>query len=265
MCFRRFNETWLHRLNHLHHQLASAPKPSSKEDQLHLRQLVERVMNHYEDYYRVKAHAATLDAFSMFSAPWVTSLEHSLQWIAGWRPTVVFHLIYTESSSRFQAELIDILRGHRTGDLGDLSPGQLGGVSNLQCETVNEENEITRELSDWQDGVCDIMSSSMGSDVDGKMPRLVKVLEKADNLRLKTMRRVVDLLTPQQAVEFLTVTAEMEFGIRRWGLEKDRMRVGVQCRLYVCVDHGIIIRSSSLVSVSLVFAFILPPGVRRRW
>ncbi|XP_042487090.1 protein DOG1-like 4 [Macadamia integrifolia] len=227
MCFRRFHEAWLHQLSRLHHQLESAPKPKTKEDQFYLKQLVERVMTHYEDYYRVKTHTVTLDAFSMFSAPWVSSLEHSLQWITGWRPTVVFHLIYTESSSRFDAKLIDILQGHRTGDLGDLSPGQLSGVSNLQCETVSEENEISKELSEWQDDVCDIMPSMGTDDVDRKMQKFVKVLEKADNLRLKMIRRVVDLLTPQQAVEFLIVTAEMEFGIRGWGLEKDRMRGGV--------------------------------------
>ncbi|KAJ4981845.1 hypothetical protein NE237_032682 [Protea cynaroides] len=223
MCFLHFHKTWLHQLNLLLHQLGSAPKPKTKEDQIYLKQLEQQVMTHYDDYYRVKAQAAALDAFSMFSAPWVTSLERSLQWVAGWRPTVVFHLIYTESSSRFQGDIIDILRGFRTGDLGDLSPSQLGKVSNLQCETVREENEITKELSEWQESMCDIMSS-MGAEVEGKMQRLVKVLEKADNLRLKTIRRVVDLLTPQQGIQFLTVTAEMEFGIRGWGQEKDCKR-----------------------------------------
>ncbi|KAJ4981617.1 hypothetical protein NE237_032454 [Protea cynaroides] len=225
MCFRRYRETWLQQLNVLLQELSSTPKPKTGEDQINLRQLVERVMTHYEDYYRVKAHTTSLDAFSMFSAPsWLTCLERSFHWIAGWRPIIAFLLIFIESSYRLKADLGDFLRGHRTGDLADLSPSQLEEMTNLHSETVNEEDEINKELLEWQDaGMCDVMLS-INADVDGKLQRLEEVLEKADNLRLKTLRRLVDLLTPQQAIEFLTATAEMVLGIREWGLEKNLTR-----------------------------------------
>ncbi|KAF8391218.1 hypothetical protein HHK36_023520 [Tetracentron sinense] len=220
MCFHRFYETWLHQLHSLHHQLTSAPKPRTQEDELHLSHLVDKSMTHYYDYYRVKSSASKHNILSILTPTWTTPLERSLQWVAGWRPTTVFHLIYTESSVRFEAQIMDILRGRRTGDLGDLSPSQLGGVSELQCETVREENEITEELSEWQVNVEDLIS--VCPDMEGKIQRLVKVVEKADDLRLKTIQRVVEILTPQQAVEFLIAAAELQFGVRGWGLDQDR-------------------------------------------
>lgn len=89
-------------------------------------------------------------------------------------------------------------------------------MSELQCDTVREENTITEELSEWQDGVSDLMAVS--SSMEGKIGKLGAIVKKADDLRLKTVRRVVELLTPQQAVEFLISASELQLGIRSWGL-----------------------------------------------
>ena len=53
---------------------------------------------------------------------------------------------------------------------------------------------------------------------------LLSVFKRADDLRLRTVRRVVELLTPQQAVEFLIGAAQLQFGIRGWGINHDRLR-----------------------------------------
>ncbi|KAA8525126.1 hypothetical protein F0562_007010 [Nyssa sinensis] len=226
MTFRRFYETWFDHLHHLVDQLTKAPRPATTQEESHkLLQLVHKVMTHCSEYYRVKSLAAEHDVLSVFSAPWSTSLERSLHWIAGWRPTTVFHLVYTESSILFESRITDILRGLRTGDLGDLSPGQFRRVSDLQCETVEEENAITDELSEWQDGASDLIGVCSG--LDRKIEQLVRIEQKADDLRLRTIRRVVDLLTPRQAVEFLIAAAELQFGVREWGLNQDRQRENV--------------------------------------
>ncbi|GAB4846586.1 hypothetical protein Ancab_025593 [Ancistrocladus abbreviatus] len=179
----------------------------------------------------VKSLAAQSDVLSLFSAPWCSSLERSLHWVAGFRPTTIFHLVYTESSIRFESHLVNILLGKRTGDLGELSSSQLSQVSELQCETVKDENEISEELSQWQDGLVTVEWDSLcgggGGGVEGRLRRLSEVVEKADNLRMGTLRRVVELLTAQQAVEFLTALAELQTGIRAWGLSLDRESRGV--------------------------------------
>lgn len=151
MSFQRFYNTWLEQLHHLSNQLNQTPRPpTTDEDNHQLHQLVQKTVSHYAEYYCVKSIAAKQDILSVFAAPWATTLERSLHWIAGWRPTTAFHLIYTEASIRFESQIIDILRGLRNGDLSDLSPAQFRRVSELQCETVVQENAITDELSEWQ-------------------------------------------------------------------------------------------------------------------
>ncbi|XP_022718031.1 protein DOG1-like 4 [Durio zibethinus] len=221
--FATFYTTWNDQLHHLLRQLCSAPKPPTTQDHLHhLSHLVDKVLSHYSEYYRVKAAVVERDVLEVFAAPWASSLEKSLHWIAGWRPTTVFHLVYTESSILFESHIVDILRGMRTGDLGDLSPSQFRRVSELQCETVKEENAITDELSEWQHSIGDLMGTF--TEVDQMIGRLASVVQKADDLRLRTLKKVVNLLTPQQAVEFLIAAAELQFGIREWGMNQDGQR-----------------------------------------
>lgn len=94
-------------------------------------------------------------------------------------------------------------------------------VSELQCDTVREENAIVEELSRWQDRASELVVAADPPDLDAKIGQLAKVVKKADDLRLKTVRSVVELLTPQQAAEFLLAASELQFGIRAWGLGQE--------------------------------------------
>lgn len=87
---------------------------------------------------------------------------------------------------------------------------------------MKEENAITEELSEWQDSVSEMMGP--GANINDKIGRLVCIIKKADDLRLRTLRSVVGLLSPQQAIEFLIASAELLVGIRGWGLNHDRPR-----------------------------------------
>ncbi|PWA63835.1 transcription factor [Artemisia annua] len=225
MDFHRFYQTWYEQLHDLVNHLNKAPKPPTTDaDDHQLTQLVNKVMFHFSEYYRVKSLAANKDVLSIFSAKWSTTLERSLHWIAGWRPTTAFHLIYTESSILFESRILDILHGLRTGDLGDLSPVQFTRVSELQCETVHQENSVTDQLSEWQQDEASELIGGTCVDLEKKIERLVKIVERADELRMRTLKAVVELLTPQQAVEFLIAAAQLHFGIHRWGLNHDRER-----------------------------------------
>lgn len=95
-------------------------------------------------------------------------------------------------------------------------------MSELQCETVKEENRISNELAEWQDSASDVMKSE--TDLEERIRQLVKVVKKADDLRIKILVQLVDLLNPQQAVEFMVAAAELQFGVRAWGEYQDRQR-----------------------------------------
>ncbi|MCD7462845.1 hypothetical protein HAX54_049461 [Datura stramonium] len=202
--FQEFHEEWHEQLRELVRQMNKAARCATNQEENELyRKLIQRVTSHSKEYYRVKSLAAKNDVLYVFTAPWSNSLERSLNWISGWRPTTAFHIIYSESGILFESHIADILNGCRNGDLGDLSSNQLSRFSELQCE--DSANEI---------------SGSM----DAKMERLVGILERADQLRLTTLDNLLQLLTARQAVEFLIAAAHLLFGIRTWGVNHDRQR-----------------------------------------
>ncbi|CAN8259337.1 unnamed protein product [Cochlearia groenlandica] len=224
--FKKFQQSWIEQLqNHLNHlrtvQTHHGNSVAGQEDKL--KEAVERVMEHLREYHREKWETTEKDVVGVMASPWSSALERSLHWVGGWRPTTLFHLVYTESSILFESRIVDILRGFRTGDLGDLSPFQFRTVSELQCETVKEENAITEELSEWQDDASDlVMGTSL--DLDHRIRRLAEIVHGADDLRLRTITRVMELLSPLQQAEFLIAAAELRAGVSGWGASHDRRR-----------------------------------------
>ena len=64
---------------------------------------------------------------------------------------------------------------------------------------------------------AEAMEREMQANADG----MKRVLEMADALRLETMRGVVALLRPAQAVHFLLAAAELHLAVHDFGRRKD--------------------------------------------
>ncbi|KAJ0264085.1 DNA-binding protein-related [Hirschfeldia incana] len=224
--FKKFQHSWVeqlqHHLNHLR-SVQNYHRNSASGDEARLREAVERVMGLCREYHRAKLATTEKDVVGVMAAPWSSALERSLHWVGDWRPTTLFHLVYTESSILFESRIVDILRGFRTGDLSDLSPSQFRTVSELQCETVKEENAITEELSEWQDDASDLVMGTV-SNLDQRIRRLAEIVHRADDLRLRTITGVVEVLSPLQQAEFLIAAAELRTGVSGWGSSHDRRR-----------------------------------------
>lgn len=98
-------------------------------------------------------------------------------------------------------------------------------VSELQCETVDEENVINDELAEWQDNATLIVTNAeTAHDIYEHVEQIKMIVNKADDLRLLTIRSIVELLTTRQAVEFLIAASELQFGIGMWGHHVDYPR-----------------------------------------
>ncbi|KAM0886107.1 hypothetical protein ACQ4PT_029884 [Festuca glaucescens] len=120
------------------------------DDPAQLSKLVNGFVSHFSDYCAARAET---DPVWTLAAPWATPVERgAAYWLAGWRPTTLVHILYTESSRRFEAQLPDLLLGVRSGNLGDLSPSQLAQIDELQRRTVAEEDELSREMAAVQEG-----------------------------------------------------------------------------------------------------------------
>ncbi|CAD6332875.1 unnamed protein product [Miscanthus lutarioriparius] len=217
---RRFH-LWFRGLRSLRRDLASARWSDDAAAQLPA--LVGRFVAHLESYCAARAD---LDPVWTLSAPWATPAERgAAYWLAGWRPTTLVHLLYTESGRRLEAQLPDLLLGVRSGNMGDLTPAQLAQVDDLQRRTVDEEDALAREMALVQEGhaVVAVAAPADGSglDVAGhvRRRRVRDVLERADALRLRTVKRAVEILEPAQAAELLVAAADLEIGFREFGLK----------------------------------------------
>ncbi|OVA07935.1 Transcription factor TGA like domain [Macleaya cordata] len=181
----------------------------------------------------------------MLSPSWRSSLEEAFLWIGGWRPSMAFHLLYSKSGLQLEARLDDIIHGLSTGDLADLSASQLVSVDELQRRTIKEEKEITEKMAEHQETVADssmvelsnVVSELMRNGADltqngevvervestlaPKEDGLERIMERADDLRLRTLKGVIDILTPIQAVDFLIAAAELHLRLHDWGKQRD--------------------------------------------
>ncbi|WCJ37724.1 hypothetical protein M5689_018832 [Euphorbia peplus] len=250
--FHKFYERFLHRQKQLCHDLISASK--THQNDVDLQRHVNRVIEHYEQYYHSKSLSAKHHVLPMFSPSWTTSLESAFLWIAGWRPSIAFHLLYSQAGLQLEAQFHDIISGLRNGDLGDLSPTQLSEIDAFQRQVIKEERDVTEELAKHQETVADssmvelsnavsdmirfdsdsdsnsnsnsnseteMMEKRVESALAPKEQGLEEILEKADELRLTTLKGIVNILNPLQGVHFLIALAQLHLRFHEWGNKKD--------------------------------------------
>ncbi|KAM4106272.1 hypothetical protein ACB094_04G054100 [Castanea mollissima] len=249
--FHDFFELWVSEQNQYLQELISASQHhkqssniSSEDDSVILTPLIGRVINHYEQYYGAKSKWAKQDVFAMLSPSWRSSLEDAFMWIGGWRPSMAFHLLYSKSGLQLEDKFTELVRGFSSGDLGDLSSSQLNQVDAFQRRTIKEEKEITEKMAELQETVADstmvelshVVSELMrerGGSVNGveeervestlgtKEEGLEDILQNADDLRLRTLKAILEVLTPIQAVHFLIAAAELHLRLHDWGKKRD--------------------------------------------
>lgn len=238
--FHRFFESWLVKQNQDLDQLVRASKDNNC---MILSPLIQRVVKHYEEYYTEKSRYAEADVLGMLHPSWISNLEDAFLWIGGWRPSMAFHLLYSKSGIQLEANLHEFIRGFSTGDLGTLSGNQLGKIDELQNKTIREERKLSENLAKVQESVADtsmvelshVVSELMReqrvveaeeeekikTNIGEKEESLLNVLQKADDLRLRTLKEILRILTPIQAVHFLIAAAELHLRIHEWGKKKD--------------------------------------------
>ncbi|KAJ1405021.1 hypothetical protein SESBI_26162 [Sesbania bispinosa] len=245
--FHKFFDCWLAEQNQHLNDLIEAE--SSQVPNERAQALIDRVLEHYESYYKAKSRWAKHDVLAMLSPSWRSSLEEAFLWIGGWRPSMAFHLLYSKSSLQFEARLNELIQGIRTCDMGDLSAAQLTQLDDMQRRTIGEERGITDMMAKQQETVADApmvklsqvvsemiraneggegenkeLEDKIESTLEPKVEGLEKVLQKADDLRLRTLQGIVHILSPQQAIHFLIAAAELHLRLHEWGKKKDERR-----------------------------------------
>lgn len=219
--FEAFFEGWLVRQEHYLDELLSARQSGPENRDEDLKDLISRVLAHYQEYYDEKSRVAERNVFLVFSPIWFTSFERAFLWIAGFKPGLAFQLV--------------------TNSVDDLSEDQRLRMNRLKEQIKIEEREINHEQAKIQETVAapplleTLRRRGLQQPVDGQISEdymaintwksaLESVVAKADWLRMSTAAKVVEVLRPAQAVRFLATAAQLQLRIRTRGLQREAER-----------------------------------------
>ncbi|XP_060195270.1 protein DOG1-like 1 [Lycium barbarum] len=223
-------------LTELEHAVAQAK--NGLKDEHELRQLIQKIVNHFQDYTNNRTLLARNDVSPFFAPATCTTLENSVLWIAGCRPSSFIRFTYALSGMDVESHIIDFLEGKRIGGhLGELTGKQMSMIDELHGKTIREERKLSTKLASLQEDIVDQplvekMKKKGGGENDDEYENadealeehsqlMAGVMEEADELRMKTLKEIVNILEPVQAVEYLAAAKRIRFCVQQWGKKRD--------------------------------------------
>ncbi|KAL2340590.1 hypothetical protein Fmac_008530 [Flemingia macrophylla] len=218
--FSNFYESWICNLEKLHQELlvvCSATNEVVKVERSdeQLQALVAKVTAHLKEYYTFKWATACDEVPDFFSPPWLSPLENAFMWMTGWKPAVVLRLL--ETLKKQEALVLSEEQGRKMQD--------------LRVRISMQEERVEAEMERLQVSVagCRMMELSKvaahgtGDDImaevalNGIIMGMERIMKAADCVRLKTLKGILDVLTPMQCVDFLAIEIAMHLRLRQWG------------------------------------------------
>lgn len=161
-----------------------------------LTEAVEKVMNKYKEYYEAKLRCAEEDPWSVMFPTWSTTVEKAYDWIGGFKPSTAVRLLEKIGDERFDE---------------------------LEMRVKMEEEVVDMKMDEIQNTVVHLpVDCSYNEDLKVLFDKIVlESLILADKLRMDTLKEIIGLLTPKEAVEFLISAAELQLSLREVGLHED--------------------------------------------
>nr|XP_016445047.1 PREDICTED: uncharacterized protein LOC107770271 [Nicotiana tabacum] len=128
-----------------------------------------------------------------------------------------------------ESHLTEFLQGIKTGEFHGLTTAQMTVIDKLQTKTIQEERKLCSKLASLQEDIVDqpLASKMMkdhenaDEDFDKHSHNMATVMEEADKLRMKTLKQIVSILIPAQAVEYLAAAKKIRLSLKQWGKKRD--------------------------------------------
>ncbi|CAN6312986.1 unnamed protein product [Urochloa humidicola] len=187
---------WQEEQNKQINELRTAVNAHASDSDLRL--IVDGIMAHYVEIFRLKGVAAKADVFHILSGMWKTPAERCFLWLGGFR----------------SSELLKLL----VNQLEPLTEQQLLGLSNLQQSSQQAEDALSQGMEALQQSLAETLAGSLGPSGSsgnvanymgqmamamGKLGTLENFLRQADNLRQQTLHQMQRILTIRQAARAL--------------------------------------------------------------
>nr|CAB3478627.1 unnamed protein product [Digitaria exilis] len=128
---------WLEEHNKHVNELRAAVNAHAGDNDL--RGIVDSIMGHYDEIFRLKGVAAKADVFHVLSGMWKTPAERCFMWLGGFR----------------SSELLKLL----AGQLEPLTDQQLVGISNLQQSSQQAEDALSQGMEALQQSLAETLAS----------------------------------------------------------------------------------------------------------
>lgn len=187
---------WLDEQNRRISELREAVSSHAADGELRL--IVDGVVGHYEDIFRIKGDAAKADVFHILSGMWKTPAERCFLWLGGFRSSELLKLLISQ--------------------LEPLTEQQLLAINNLQQTSQQAEDALSQGMDALQQSLAETLAGSLGSSGSsgnvanymgqmamamGKLGTLEGFIRQADNLRQQTLQQMHRILTTRQSARAL--------------------------------------------------------------
>lgn len=183
---------WLEEHNRRVNELRGAVNSHAGDAELRI--IVDGVLAHYDEIFRIKGDAAKADVFHILSGMWKTPAERCFLWLGGFRSSEILKLL--------------------TSQLEPLTEQQLLSISNLQQSSQQAEDAMSQGMESLQQSLADTLAGSLGPSNSsenvanymgqmamamGKLGTLENFIRQADNLRQQTLQQLHGILTTRQS------------------------------------------------------------------
>lgn len=215
-------------------KLQAALKSGCAETDLH--GFLTQCADAYAEHLRVSSAEEALTVISGYGC---SAVEIALMWVGRWRPTSAIVLVYSAMGMDPKG-INKEYQGIKNRDFINVSPlseKQLSGLSSLQKHASQVESDISQQVAMIQMllveqntvaalrlgetcsvEMCDFLAFQQV--LDAKLKEVQALLQSADNLRVHTLRMVLELLTPLQATYCFLAAHKLMHALQSFSLSK---------------------------------------------
>ncbi|XAR56460.1 hypothetical protein NMG60_11036957 [Bertholletia excelsa] len=151
--------------------------------------------------------------------------EHpTLRGLDGCRPSLAMRLVYSICGSEMEARLSKYLEVERKGDLGQISALELSLINGLHCRIIREEDKLSNQMASLQEDLADEPLATLAKNQSrAHALALARVVGEADNLRLATLKELIDILTPLQALDLLVASKKLHLSLHEGAKTREQV------------------------------------------
>ncbi|ESQ55522.1 hypothetical protein EUTSA_v10025925mg [Eutrema salsugineum] len=226
---------------------ALTSQQSNKNDHK-LGELVGEIVDDFQKYTKRRSELSHQSCSSYFAPSWNSSLENGLLWMGGSRPSSFIRVIYAMCGSQTETQLSQYLfikidenihENHGDGSMSQLTSTQLWQINELHMKVIKEEDKISKKAASLQEDAADmpIAVTAYATDLveagvavedalDKHEECMAVLMVEADKLRFETLRKIVEVVTPVQAAEFLLAKKRLYVSLHEWGRVREERRFG---------------------------------------